>query len=93
MLTALRQVHPERSRCPFGLVTGPAKRGIILAAVKGWLSNYHLAVRDDHGEAVVGKTFKGPTDAEFQALTERLLGLERARRGGMNGHSRIRLLR
>jgi len=49
---------------------------------KGWLSNYHLAVRDDGGFAVVGKTFKGPTDAEFQALTERLLGLERSRRGG-----------
>ncbi len=49
---------------------------------KGWLSNYHLAVRDDGGFAAVGKTFKGPTDREFEALTERLLGLERARRGG-----------
>jgi DNA ligase-1 len=48
---------------------------------KGWLSNYHLAVGDDGGFSVVGKTFKGPTDAEFGALTERLLGLERARRG------------
>jgi DNA ligase-1 len=49
----------------------------------GWLSNYHLAVRDDDsGEyAVVGKTFKGLTDAEFQAMTERLLGLERSRQG------------
>jgi DNA ligase-1 len=49
---------------------------------KGWLSNYHLAVRDDDGFAVVGKTFKGPTDAEFGALTERLLALERTRWGG-----------
>jgi DNA ligase-1 len=49
---------------------------------KGWLSNYHLAVRDEGGFAVVGKTFKGPTDAEFEVLTERLLELERARRGG-----------
>jgi DNA ligase-1 len=50
----------------------------------GWLSNYHLAVRDaETGEcAVVGKTFKGLTDTEFQAMTERLLGLERSRRGG-----------
>ena len=31
---------------------------------------------------VVGKTFKGLTDAEFQAMTERLLTLERSRKGG-----------
>jgi DNA ligase-1 len=31
---------------------------------------------------VVGKTFKGLTDAEFQAMTERLLALERSRQGG-----------
>jgi len=49
----------------------------------GWLSNYHLAALDaDTGEyRVVGKTYKGLTDAEFQRMTERLLGLERARRG------------
>jgi len=43
----------------------------------GWLSNYHLAARNPVGGglATVGKTFKGPTDAEFQALTERLLSL------------------
>jgi DNA ligase-1 len=40
----------------------------------GWLSNYHLAVRDeDSGEfLVVGKTFKGLTDAEFETITKRL---------------------
>jgi DNA ligase-1 len=50
----------------------------------GWLSNYHLAARDaGSGEyLVVGKTFKGLTDAEFQAMTERLLALERARQRG-----------
>ncbi|MGQ9598951.1 MAG: ATP-dependent DNA ligase [Anaerolineae bacterium] len=49
----------------------------------GWLSNYHLAARDaESGQyRVVGKTFKGLTDAEFQAMTERLLALERGRRG------------
>ncbi len=49
----------------------------------GWLSNYHLAARDaETGEyRVVGKTFKGLTDAGFQAMTERLLGLERSRKG------------
>lgn len=50
----------------------------------GWLSNYHLAARDTKtGEyLVVGKTFKGLTDAEFQAMTGRLLALERSRKGG-----------
>ncbi len=40
----------------------------------GWLSNYHLAVRDEEtGEfLVVGKTFKGLTDAEFDMITKRL---------------------
>ena len=44
----------------------------------GWLSNYHLAVRDDKtGDyLVVGKTFKGLTDDEFAMITERLLGLK-----------------
>jgi len=50
----------------------------------GWLSNYHLAARDEAtGEYLeVGKTFKGPTDEEFQEMTQRLLALERSRRGG-----------
>jgi DNA ligase-1 len=50
----------------------------------GWLSNYHLAARDEGtGEYLeVGKTFKGPTDEEFQEMTQRLLALERSRRGG-----------
>ncbi|MFQ5945887.1 MAG: ATP-dependent DNA ligase [Anaerolineae bacterium] len=50
----------------------------------GWLSNYHLAVRDSSsGEFLeVGKTFKGLTDAEFKEMTDRLLGLERNRSGG-----------
>ncbi len=45
---------------------------------KGWLSNYHLAARDEAGGgfAEVGKTFKGLTDAEFEAITERLLALK-----------------
>jgi DNA ligase-1 len=41
----------------------------------GWLSNYHLAVRDGEGFAEVGKTFKGLTDAEFAAMTGRLRAL------------------
>jgi DNA ligase-1 len=38
----------------------------------GWLSNYHLAVADGEGFVEVGKTFKGLTDREFAAMTERL---------------------
>jgi DNA ligase-1 len=49
----------------------------------GWLSNYHLAALDEKtGEyLVVGKTFKGLTDHEFEAMTTRLLALEQTRRG------------
>ena len=45
---------------------------------KKWLSDYHLAVRDEEsGEfMVVGKTYKGFTDKEFQDITERLLDLK-----------------
>jgi DNA ligase 1 len=44
----------------------------------GWLSNYHLAVRDQKtGEfLVVGKTFKGLTDSEFDMITKRLQELK-----------------
>lgn len=43
---------------------------------QGWLSNYHLGVRDaEGGFAMIGKTFKGLTDAEFKAMTRRLLDL------------------
>lgn len=44
----------------------------------GWLSNYHLAVRDEKtGEfLMVGKTFKGLTDQEFQWMTEKLQSLK-----------------
>jgi DNA ligase-1 len=49
----------------------------------GWLSNYHLAARDEGQDSFleVGKTFKGLTDQEFRELTERLLALETHRRG------------
>jgi DNA ligase-1 len=50
----------------------------------GWLSNYHLAARDaDTGRyLVVGKTFKGLTDPEFEEMTRRLLALEWSRQRG-----------
>ncbi len=44
----------------------------------GWLSNYHLAARDPArgGFAMLGKTFKGLSDEQFRAMTERLLVLK-----------------
>jgi DNA ligase 1 len=50
---------------------------------KGWLSNLHLGARDpDSGEFVmVGKTFKGLTDATLAWQTERFLELETHREG------------
>ena len=49
-----------------------------------WLSNYHLACRDETtGEFLsVGETFKGLTDAEFEAMTAQLLALKTGQRGG-----------
>ncbi len=45
---------------------------------KNWLSDYHLAVRDDESGDffVVGKTYKGFTDLEFQDITQKLLDLK-----------------
>ena len=41
---------------------------------EGWLSNYWLAVRDEAtgGFQMIGKTFKGLTDAEFEMMTARM---------------------
>ena len=57
---------------------------VIVAAEWGhgrrskWLSDYHLAVRDDDtGEFVtIGKTYKGLTDDEFEKMTQDLKNLE-----------------
>jgi DNA ligase-1 len=50
----------------------------------GWLSNYHLAARGERtGEFVeVGKTFKGLTDDDFRAMTDRLIALKTAENRG-----------
>jgi DNA ligase-1 len=49
----------------------------------GWLSNYHLAVRDEDAGAfaMVGKTFKGLTDEGFREMTVRLLDLKSSEEG------------
>jgi DNA ligase-1 len=45
---------------------------------RGWLSNYHLGVRDEETDEflVVGKTFKGLTDQEFTQITPKLIDLK-----------------
>lgn len=50
----------------------------------GWLSNYHLAARDEQGGGFVevGKTFKGLTDDDFREMTARLLALKTAENRG-----------
>jgi DNA ligase-1 len=49
---------------------------------KGWLSNLHLgARRPEGGYVMVGKTFKGLTDALLEWQTGALLGRESARHG------------
>src|SRR4051794_24908242 len=60
---------------------------VILAAEwghgrrRGWLSNLHLGARADGGFVMLGKTFKGLTDAMLAWQTEALLALEVAREG------------
>jgi DNA ligase-1 len=62
---------------------------VVLAAEWGsgrrhrWLSNLHLGARDPSGGGFVmlGKTFKGMTDAMLAWQTGRLLALERGREG------------
>ena len=64
---------------------------VIIAAEWGhgrrskWLSDYHLAVRDENtGEFVmIGKTYKGLTDVEFENMTEDLKQLELSSKRGL----------
>jgi DNA ligase-1 len=60
---------------------------------QGWLSNLHLGARDPERNAFVmlGKTFKGMTDAMLAWQTEKLLGLEIGR-DGMTVHVRPELV-
>ena len=51
---------------------------------EGWLSNLHLGARDPAGGFVMlGKTFKGLTDAMLRWQTQRLLAIETAREGNL----------
>jgi|SRR5579862_1451926 len=51
---------------------------------RGWLSNLHLGSRDQEngGFVMLGKTFKGMTDAMLASQTEQLLALEVSRDPG-----------
>jgi len=64
---------------------------VIIAAEYGhgrrhrWLSDYHLAARDpESGRFIMlGKTFKGLSDAEFEDITRRLMDLRVAEQGNV----------
>ncbi len=53
---------------------------VIIAAERGygrrnrWYSDYHLAARDEDSDefVMIGKTFKGLTDTEFEEMTKKL---------------------
>src|SRR5207253_10287339 len=72
---------------------------VVLAAAwghgrrRGWLSNLHLGARDPatDGFVMVGKTFKGLTDALLTWQTGRLLELE-TERAGITVHVRPELV-
>jgi DNA ligase-1 len=51
------------------------------AGRRGWLSNLHLGARDGDGFVMLGKTFKGLTDAMLTWQTERLQELKVDERG------------
>jgi DNA ligase-1 len=61
---------------------------------QGWLSNLHLGARDEaSGQFVMlGKTFKGLTDAMLRWQTEKLLSLETHREGSWVVHVRPELV-
>src|SRR5439155_1144885 len=73
-----RKVKPVRT---FDLVVLAAEWGH--GRRRGWLSNLHLGARDPRGEGfvMVGKTFKGLTDALLTWQTERLRELAVEERG------------
>ncbi len=91
MLKALDQPYVAGSRGSGWLKVKPVHTLdlVVLAAEwghgrrRGKLSNLHLGARDAAGNGFVmlGKTFKGLTDAMLEWQTERLLELETAREG------------
>jgi DNA ligase-1 len=89
MVKALASTYEAGRRGAAWIKVKPARTLdlVVLAAEwgsgrrKGWLSNIHLGARDaEHGGFVMlGKTFKGMTDAMLAWQTERFLALEIAR--------------
>jgi DNA ligase-1 len=76
---AWRKVKPVRTLdlVVIGVEWGSGRR-------RGWLSNLHLAARHPEGGFVmVGKTFKGLTDALLTWQTEQLLAIKVAERGNV----------
>jgi DNA ligase-1 len=74
--SAWRKVKPVRT---FDLVVLAVEWGS--GRRKGWLSNLWLGARGDDGFVMVGKTFKGMTDALLECQTKELLAREVSRDG------------
>jgi ATP-dependent DNA ligase I len=89
MVKALDQPYAAGSRGTGWLKVKPVHTLdlVVLAAEwghgrrRGWLSNLHLGARDPsgHGFVMLGKTFKGLTDAMLTWQTQKLLELETSR--------------
>ena len=86
--SAWRKVKPVRT---LDLVVLAAEWGH--GRRRGWLSNLHLGARDPDGDGflMVGKTFKGLTDALLTWQTEQLLARE-TKREGITVHVRPELV-
>jgi DNA ligase-1 len=50
---------------------------------KNWLSDYHLAVKDSETDSyvMIGKTYKGLTDIEFEEMTSKLKSIATGKKG------------
>ncbi len=90
MLKALDTVYAAGRRGAGWLKVKPVHTlDLVVLAVEwgsgrrhGWLSNIHLGARSpDGGFVMLGKTFKGMTDAILEWQTERFLELETHRQG------------
>jgi DNA ligase-1 len=58
---------------------------------RGWLSNYHLGVKRGDKYQIIGKTFKGLTDEEFEWITNYLQGI-RIRESSYTVHVKPKLV-
>ncbi|MBT5642169.1 ATP-dependent DNA ligase [Candidatus Bathyarchaeota archaeon] len=82
-----RYIPGKRGKLWYKLKTTESLDVVVVAADwgsgrrRGWLSNYHLGVHDGNEYLVIGKTFKGLTDDEFEWITKHLQSLKERETG------------